>query len=164
MNVDDVPSPSFLDEVVDDCALPMVTTPAQERRDRALAARRAPPPSHPLADDADAEDFVPEPDEATAARIPDDPDAWRAFLTCKPGKPPHASFHNLVTIFENTLGDRLTFDEMIASPCFDGRPMQDHDASRLRRSVEVEEQLEFDAGNVRDAIAPMRPWRKTAIR
>lgn len=82
---------------------------------------------------------------------PDPAQAWRADLRARKGEVCE-SFGNLCIILEHTYADRLTFDEMAAMPCLDGKPFADVDVSNMRREIEADEDLEFSDGEMRAAV------------
>ncbi len=85
--------------------------------------------------------------------VDDPPDAWRAYLRLDAKGKPTRSFANLCTIIEGLYGHRLSYDEMAVTPCLDGVAMKDTDFGRIRRNIEVREDLPFAADNIREAVS-----------
>lgn len=63
-----------------------------------------------------------------------------------------STYGNLCIVLRHAYGERLTFDEMRATPFLDARPLGDADVGRIREELEGTFALEMSAGNVVDGV------------
>lgn len=74
--------------------------------------------------------------------------AWVEQLKCDRYGKPKPTYGNLCIVLRNAYGKRLSFNEMRAGPCLDGKPLGDADVGRVREELERKFALVMNEGNV----------------